>query len=183
MLTPGARRVKAMYNNDRTKSSKEKKIGFVTFTQIMSIMGDRNSKKSERVLRNAILKTGSEVRELRDEIYLLIVKQLVNNPSAMSYHKGLSLLSVVAYTFLPEEDSTSRDFKWWLETEKKRLQEADESEQSQLHSRNIDFILTNFSEHFALGMSRTTVPSFAEQQKLKNFTHPSTTMTSDSAGN
>jgi hypothetical protein len=70
------------------------------FRNIQGYMGDRKLQFPE-VLCCDLLRACLEMRELRDEVYCQIIKQLNDNPSPQSVTKGWNLMLICLHTFPP----------------------------------------------------------------------------------
>lgn len=71
-----------------------------------SLLGYTGEKEvmSPETLARDILSAGFVKRQLRDEVYLQIMKQITNNPSPGGVAKGWQVMSMVCKTFLPSRD-------------------------------------------------------------------------------
>jgi len=75
---------------------------------IMGYMGDKHM-PYPAMLAQDVLKTGVQDKELRDEIYCQLIKQLTQNPRAESVAKGWQLMCMCVGTFPP-----TFDFEYYL---------------------------------------------------------------------
>ena len=75
---------------------------------LLGYMGDKQM-PFPAMLAQDLLKTGFEKRQLRDEIYCQIIKQLTNNPRPESSAKGWQIMCMCVGTFPP-----SFDFEMYL---------------------------------------------------------------------
>ncbi|KAJ6231549.1 rho gtpase activation protein [Anaeramoeba flamelloides] len=78
------------------------KTAIKIFKNLLVYMGDLNSKSvSEENAITSILKTGINTPELRDEIYVQVLKQLTNNPNGESEINGWCASCLLAHSFIP----------------------------------------------------------------------------------
>ena len=75
----------------------------------MGFMGDRVM-SFPNMLAREVLEKGIEHPDLRDEIYVQIIKQVTNNPNPSSTEKGWKMMSMCLHCFPP-----SREFENYLE--------------------------------------------------------------------
>ncbi len=84
------------------------KVAKELFQNLLGYMGDKQMPFAP-MLAQDVLRKGFENKELRDEIYCQIIKQLSNNPRSESIAKGWQLLCMCVATFPP-----SYDFEMYL---------------------------------------------------------------------
>jgi len=99
---------------EHSKAAKE------MFVDVMRYMGDYPSKrrKSKAILIHIIQQT-IDNRELRDELYCQLLKQISNNPREKSLQKGWELLALAAGCVQPQDQMLDRVFDKLSETEEK----------------------------------------------------------------
>ena len=72
-------------------------IAVQLFKNLVSYMGDRrSSKKENNHLKKHMRLAMNSPEELKDEVYLQLIKQLTNNPSEQSREKGWTFFSLIA---------------------------------------------------------------------------------------
>eukprot|EP00475_Leptophrys_vorax_P039956 TRINITY_DN7329_c0_g1_i1.p1 TRINITY_DN7329_c0_g1~~TRINITY_DN7329_c0_g1_i1.p1 ORF type:complete len:440 (+),score=153.02 TRINITY_DN7329_c0_g1_i1:158-1477(+) len=81
------------------KESSAKKL----HKHLLRIMGDRKSKKNMDDVIAEVQSTGITRRDVREEIYCQLVKQLTKNPSESSIEKGWNMLHICLDSFPPGE--------------------------------------------------------------------------------
>ena len=85
------------------------KEAILTFKNIMGFMGDRVM-SFPNMLAREVLEKGIQQPDLRDEIYIQIIKQVTNNPNPSSTEKGWKMMKMCLDCFPP-----SREFENYLE--------------------------------------------------------------------
>jgi len=70
---------------------------------LLGYMGDKQM-PFPAMLAQDVLKKGSEIKSIRDEIYMQIIKQLANNPRPESVAKGWQMMCMCVGTFPPSFD-------------------------------------------------------------------------------
>ena len=77
-------------------------IAVQLFKNLVSYMGDRrSSKKEDSHLKKHMRLAMNSPEELKDEVYLQLIKQLTNNPSEQSREKGWTFFSIIASIYPP----------------------------------------------------------------------------------
>lgn len=79
------------------------KLAIQIHKDLLGYMGDKQL-PFPAMLAQDILRKGYEYKPIRDEIYLLIVKQLTNNPRPESVAKGWQVMCMCVGTFPPSPD-------------------------------------------------------------------------------
>ncbi len=82
------------------KTGKHQEIAERNFKNLLAFMGDRKYATPE-LLGQEILKSGVEIKEMRDEIYAQIMKQLISNPSESSLARGWEFMLLALDSFPP----------------------------------------------------------------------------------
>ena len=90
---------KSLTNLDSNKNKRALEL----FLNIQGYMGDKHM-PYPAMLAQDVLKTGVADKDLRDEIYLQIIKQLASNTRAESVAKGWQLMCMCVGTFPPSFD-------------------------------------------------------------------------------
>merc|ERR1712063_14816 len=85
------------------------KDSVIIFKNIMGFMGDRVM-SFPNMLAREVLEKGIQEPDLRDEIYVQIIKQVTNNPNPSSTEKGWKVMNMSLNCFPP-----SREFENYLE--------------------------------------------------------------------
>lgn len=93
----------------RTVTNLHAKEAVIINKNILGYMGDRVMSFPEMLVRE-ILEKGLQVDELRDEIYVQVIKQITNNPNSEGTRKGKKLLELCLLSFPP-----SPEFENYLE--------------------------------------------------------------------
>ena len=98
--TPEAKRLKAAAKKN--------------FANIQTYMGDRKAKAPGAADQagEAVLAFGRDTPQMRNEVYLQLIKQLTNNPSPASVARGYELLGVCTAQFLPTEQFEDNLVMW-----------------------------------------------------------------------
>jgi hypothetical protein len=94
------------------QSADARRAAVKTFRNILAFMGDRPLSKPV-ALGHEVLALGHAVPELRDEIFLQLLKQLSGNPSIASASRGWVLLYLCLCTFHPS-DEFENHLELWL---------------------------------------------------------------------
>lgn len=134
-------------------------IALQTFKNILSYCGERKSSKEEiRHAQKLVLIGMNSAGEIRDEIYMQIVKQLIGNPNDDKCARVWKLLAVISSVFPPTDSlfypflnylhtvandaKSSNDFKSYAKLAFKRLYRAfnDEVRKEPPSSEEIKFI-------------------------------------------
>lgn len=85
------------------------KPAVISFKNIMGFMGDRVM-SFPNMLAREVLEKGIQEPDLRDEIYIQIIKQTSNNPNPSSTEKGWKMMNMCLHCFPP-----SSEFENYLE--------------------------------------------------------------------
>merc|ERR1712003_160572 len=72
------------------------------FKNLQKGMGDKKTSKPDKFIE-AFLNFGMENKDLRDELYFMVIKQLTENPSPDSVGNGYDILAMMLSAFLPSE--------------------------------------------------------------------------------
>merc|ERR1719329_886197 len=99
---------KAMINEALTKvPDKLESEAKQSFTSILIWMGDRKEQELVRIgSREEVLQAAQSGPELRDEVFVQVMKQLSNNPGTLSLLEGWQLMRDLCGTVLPSEELT-----------------------------------------------------------------------------
>eukprot|EP00456_Euglypha_rotunda_P048582 TRINITY_DN3893_c0_g1_i4.p1 TRINITY_DN3893_c0_g1~~TRINITY_DN3893_c0_g1_i4.p1 ORF type:complete len:409 (-),score=58.11 TRINITY_DN3893_c0_g1_i4:167-1291(-) len=84
----------------KTKENNVYKNGPKVFKNILGYMGDRKY-QAPNILASELLTLCLQQKELRDEVYCQLIKQLTNNPKQESIQKGWDLMTLCLATFPP----------------------------------------------------------------------------------
>ena len=85
------------------QNSANSKHAIQLFKNLLGYCGDKHMPFPAMLARD-ILKVGFEKKELRDEIYMQLIKQTHNNARVESYVKVWQLMSMCTTTFPPSYD-------------------------------------------------------------------------------
>eukprot|EP01100_Stratorugosa_tubuloviscum_P007534 TRINITY_DN3124_c0_g1_i1.p1 TRINITY_DN3124_c0_g1~~TRINITY_DN3124_c0_g1_i1.p1 ORF type:complete len:1462 (-),score=863.00 TRINITY_DN3124_c0_g1_i1:229-4614(-) len=99
----------------------------IIFKNILGYMGDKPLNYPQMLARE-VLQKGIDHKELRDEIYVQLLKQITNNPSSDSIAKGWKLIELAIECFPP-----SREFENFLEIYLRQLGESKAALRNKLH--------------------------------------------------
>jgi len=87
----------------KTKENPVYKNGPKVFKNILGYMGDRKY-QAPNILASELLTLCLQQKELRDEVYCQLIKQLTNNPKSDSRQKGWDLMTLCLATFPPNSE-------------------------------------------------------------------------------
>lgn len=95
------------------------KIAVQLHKSLLGYMGDK-SMAFPATLAQDILQKGLEIYEMRDEVYLQIMKQLSSNPTADSIAKGWQVMCMCVSTFPPSQEFENYLLNFMHEQKKKK---------------------------------------------------------------
>ncbi|KAL6075618.1 Unconventional myosin-XV [Balamuthia mandrillaris] len=141
-------------------AARDNKAALKMFKRIMMYMGDLPCKiEQEIMLPQRILEQGINNRELRDETYCQLMKQVHKNPRPTSEERGWILIALACSTFIPS-DSVLAELMKLLE----------DKQQNRLANPTVAFIASAATERLQNAMligERSLGPSLIEVNALK----------------
>eukprot|EP00123_Amoebidium_parasiticum_P015298 comp22881_c0_seq1/m.36149 comp22881_c0_seq1/g.36149 ORF comp22881_c0_seq1/g.36149 comp22881_c0_seq1/m.36149 type:complete len:625 (-) comp22881_c0_seq1:209-2083(-) len=152
-----------------------KKEAVECFRNMLIYMGDRPLRKeTTSELAQYMASQGYLVKQLRDELFVQLVKQMTANPNELSVQKGWELMAILLTIFPPSHIFTPfvESFIYWA------MKEAEVKQATSAHYKEVyqyaSFSLKKLRRMAETGVKRGKEPSVEEIEYAKNSVkHPS----------